>query len=355
MSKLQKILLLGVFVAAVVARLSFFSQKGDDFNTTFRAVNDFKSGVNPYLSTIKTFNDKNLGNQGYSYFPVLLYIFTVLSFVGQLFNIPLFIIWKIPILLADILVGVIIAKELRKSNFWLKIFGCLVWFFNPYFLLIQNYTSPDSLAVLFLLLSLVFINKEKSFWGGVFYALSFATKTFALVLFPVTLMKSKNKRGFFLGAFILMLLISVPFLTDLNTYIQGAILVNGERFVQGRPFLFYLGHLTDIQILYSLPFKLYSYLAIFSGWVILTILLFKKKIKNTFYYSFLPFLTFYFFTPVLNKTYLLWVLPFLVIGLYKQLYEKRPALFIFLILLYYAFYSFYLVIWTYNFQYGFRG
>jgi len=349
-------LILSIFGVAIVFRFTLFSEEGGDFGTFLKAVKDFETGKNPYEYTIQTFEDTNLGNQGYAYFPVLLYIFTLLELAHRwlLSSIPLFSLWKIPIVVGDVGVAILLYKILSNKSFSLTLFALVCWFFNPYLMLTHNYTSLDSVVILFLLLSIYFFEKHEKL-ATVFFGLSIMTKVFPIILLPLFFLLAKKKLSFTLTCLGVFLLVSLPFLSDINTYLRGSVFVNSDRFVQGRPFLQYFSYKFSLDFIRVLPFELYSLASIASGWLLTVVFYLRKKITGLTTFLILPFLSFYFFTPVLNKTYLVWAIPILFISLSGAMFKKRPVLVYVLILAYLTFYSYYLIFWTSGLQYGFRG
>ena len=148
--------------------------------------------------------------------------------------------------------------------------------------------------------------------------------------------------------------ISIPFLTsyeDFMTYLQGSLLVHSQRFVQGRPFLFYISYYYNIELFQIIPFEIYTYLASFLGLFFVPVLYFLFRIKDKYILSLIIFLNFYLFTPVLNRTYTMWFLPVLLVGSFNLASKtKYKYLYYVIVFFYYAFYYWYLIQWKDGFH-----
>lgn len=351
--KILKILLItGIFVFATTERFSSFEKKGGDFDTYEQAVIDLLEGKNPYARTVKSYERAERDSSlDYAYLPGIMYIHYILYVINIVLKQNLQILQKIPVLFADIGIGLLLIKNLYKKSYPATLLALVIWFFNPYFLIHGKYTYWDPLPILFMLLALDSLEKD-SVKTGAFYAISVALKTFPIFLLPIFIIKSKEKVKFLLSGAMVALAISIPFVNNLKTYIQGSLLVHGNRYLQGRPLLFYISYNYSIEFFRTVNIKVYTYVASLSGWVISTIILLKDRLQNKtsvfsnkYVVSIIPFLTFYLFTPVFNRTYLLWFLPVFILGIHK-LFEERFKLGYYIILMgFFAFYYWYLVEW----------
>lgn len=353
-SKLIRItVLIFLLYFALQTRFSLFSQSGKDIDAYKRAVEDFLEGRNPYTWTIESYSNPNdPGNHGFAYLPGILYINMFLFLASAIYKIPLEFLWKLPIFLADAGVAALIIKQLYKKSFWAMLLGLFVWLFNPYIFYKNNYVANDPIPIFFMFLSLIYLEKD-SVLSGTFYAFSIALKTFPIILFPILFFKSQNKLKFLTACLIIGLFVSFPFMrsvSDFNTYIKGALLIHTDRFVQGRPFLYYVSYYYKIEFFRIIPFGVYTFLATFSGWLVSTVLIVARKVKNTFTLSTVSFLCFYLFTPVLNRTYLMWFIPVLIFGLFNSFYSKYKFVYYFVLFTYYFFYYWYLSQWKDGFH-----
>jgi uncharacterized membrane protein len=344
-----------LLIIGVVLRLVIFDQVGGDHNEYKRAVLSFTEGENPYIYTVESFDDPEK-DHGYAYFPTLLYIQSIL----WVFNItveidtPTAVLWKIPTLIADIGIALILFKYFFRKSIVGGLLAVFIWLFNPYFVIRYQYTLYDPLQVFFLLLGLFYLGK-KDFLSGIFYALSLSIKITPLILLPIILFKARERTKLLLAIVLVFFLISIPFLTslaDLSYYLNGTLFVHGSRDIQGRPFLTFLSYylqninITFLQERYT---SFYSLLALVAGPLITTYLIIKKKYTNTYALIGITYLMYYLFTPVLARTHILWGLPFIVVGLYEYFKEKKYIFYSLSVLLYLLLSS-YLFLWYKGFK-----
>lgn len=337
-----------VFSLATVLRLVMFSQVGKDYDTFLTTVNIFLNGQNPYYETLRSFSDPDLTSGGYAYLPGLLYSFYSLYVVSFITHIPYEILWKIPNLLAELGVGILLVKLLQSKGKLVTICGLMVWLFNPYILSQQRYTYTDAIPVFFMLFSLYKLGKDDVLAGS-FFGLAVVFKTFPIFAFPIFLLFSKDKLKFLVSGTLVGIAFSIPFmrsLSDFTTYIKGSLFVHEGRTITGRPFLFYISYMYHIELFQIIPVKYYTYASILSAWFFPLILYFWRKIKNPYVLSTIALACFYLFTPVFNRTYVIWFLPILIVSL-AQL--KKPAYYI-SVVSFYIFYYWYLIQWSDGFH-----
>jgi len=152
-----------IFTVSIFLRLIAFDQEGGDHRIYKKTVIEFLKGTNPYEYTVRSYQRADL-KHGYAYMPTLLYIQASLTQINRIFDWdqPTKYLWKIPVLLTDIGVGIIIYNILKKKNYsnLIIIVGLLFWFFNPYFLIRYEYTNYEALPIFFLLLSLITVGKK---------------------------------------------------------------------------------------------------------------------------------------------------------------------------------------------------
>jgi len=346
-------LIASIFVISIFLRLIAFDQEGGDHRTFKKAVSEFLEGTNPYEYTVLSYQREDL-KHGYAYMPTLLYIQTSLTQINKIFNLdqPTKYLWKIPVLLADIGIGIIIHNILRKKNYSnsIIIMGLLFWFFNPYFLMRYEYTNYEALPMFFLLLSLIVVGK-KDFLSGVLFALAVTLKTFPIILLSILILKSKKVKLFLLGGIITGILISLPFFrstNDFSLFVNGSFLVHGGRGIQGRPFFSFLTYYLQnygISFYQSEFSKTYTLLALLGSQLLPLYLYFKKKVTNIWILVLSSFFVYYLFTPVLNRTHLIWGMPFAYLGI-LNIYKNRLKKYYLILISYYIFACFYYFLWN---------
>ncbi len=333
------------------------SYKNNDFLEYEKALDSLLKGENPYTETIKTYNykegDRANPDHGFAYFPLFLYVLIPLYYLAPVLNTSLFVLSRIPVLIGDVVCGLILVRILYKKDYLASIFAACIYLFNPHNLTKDTYTFFDPLAILFIFLSIVYLNKNNLI-SGIFFAVSIGFKSFAYILFPLLLLLSKEKKKFIIGGSLTGLAISAPFLRSLeffSDYIRGSLLVHSERPIQGRPLPFFISYFYKIEFLQLIPIKIYTYLASFSGFIVSLLIWLKFKFSDKYILSSLSFILFYLFTPVLNKTYLIFFIPIFILGAYNfaELFKKKYIYYI-ILLTFYLFYTWYLSIWEHGFH-----
>jgi hypothetical protein len=359
MKYLKILALLMILGAVLYRRIPAFTQIGKDVHDHERAVLEFLAGRNPYEWTIESYaNETDMGDHGFAYLPGFLYMETYLYILASRVDVPFYVLWKVPVLIADLGVGFLLAKRFWRRSDILTVVAPAFWFFNPYAVTRPTYTFLDPVVVLLMLISLIYLQKD-SVLSGTFFALSIIFKTFPVILFPIFFLLTKDKVKFILSCALIGILFSIPFmrsLTDFETYLQGSLFVHSERQIQGRPFLFYISYFYDIELFQIINLKLYSITSIFGSWLLSSVLYLLFKVKDKYVLSLVSFLCFYTFTPVLNRTYLIWFLPILIIGshnismkLAKKVWVQRAINFL-MLSIFYVFYYWYITQWTYGFH-----
>ena len=215
----------------------------------------------------------------------------------------------------------------------------------------NNYVYTDPLPVFLSLLAFYYLEKDDVL-AGAFLALAIAAKPYSLIFLPLFLFKAQRPLRLMLSTVIVGVFLSIPFLgswNDFMTYLNGAVLVHGDRIVQGRPFLWFISYYGKIELIRIIPVKFYAYASILLGWVFIVIAFLIFKIKEKYLLGAGCLALFYFFTPVLNRTYLLWLMPLFVIALYN-IFSKKQVLYYFSLLFYWGFYYVYLFYWKDGFH-----
>lgn len=201
----------GVTVAALLGIFMIISSpspKIDVFVFLKEGASALIAGKNPYSQTY-TQVYKNTIVDYYAYYPVMLLV-TVPSII--LFNDPRF-----SILLAIILAGILIKKQLKDDNI------ALIFLFNPIYpyLLEESYTEP---IIFFLVLLFVYLlMKKKTILYIIVLSLLLGIKQYTILWLPFIFPLIKNLKKLLLLS-LFSALIFLPFLLwSLNDFIRDAI------------------------------------------------------------------------------------------------------------------------------------
>jgi len=342
-----------ILIWLFVKRYENIYHPGVDIEAYTMAMDSLLEGKNPYNYSVQTFgNSENEYNHGFSYFPAILYVLLPFYLLHLKLGWSIHVLFKIPVFIADLTIGYLILRETFNKNYLFSLFAFFFWMVNPYTLIKPGYSFIDPTAILFMLLSVLYIQKNDKL-AGIFYGLAVGFKTFPFVLLIPLILLAKDKKRFILFSLGTGIVISIPFITnwnDIQTYLKGTLFVHSERTLQGRPFLYYISYYFDFEFLQTIPFSIYTNLASFSGGIIASILYFTNKVKDKFILTIIPLLTFYLFTPVLNRTYLLWAIPLFIFSSISIAQNKNKNLYYVLIIFYYGFYLWYLAQWDKGFH-----
>ncbi len=356
---IARILIFSLFVGAVAFRLPFFNTPGGDLNTYRNAATDLLSGINPYIWTVKSYSDEvSAGHHGFAYLPLILYLNSLAFVLEMSLQVPFYVVAKLPNLIFDLAVGFFLFKYFwnrgngEKKSLFPALLVTALWLFNPYILLRHDYNYTDAIPVLFTLLALYYLDLD-DVASGTFLALSIASKPFAIILLPIFLIKSKNPIKLFSSSAIVGLFLSLPFMRsikDFTTYLNGAIFVHTDRYVQGRPFLFFISYYLKVELVQIIPLKIYVWCSTILPLLFSTIVLFFKRNFDKYSLALGSLLIFYAFTPVLNRTHMLWALPLVPLAFSKYLNTKKSWVFYLSLFLYWGFYYAYMSIWKDGFD-----
>lgn len=345
-----------LLTVSIILRTFIFNHEGGDHYIYTRAVEEFLVKVNPYVYTVSSFRVASL-DHGYAYFPTLLYILTFFWQFNEIVpnDLTLAEFWKIPTLIADLGVAVLLMRYFYSKNTWLGVFFAAFWLLNPYFLIRYEYTLFDPIQVFFLFLALELLDK-RDYSSGIFYALALSIKLVPIILLPIFIWHSKDWRKILLSIFGIFLLISLPFITnatDIYFYIKGTLLVHAERTIQGRPILSFITYyLQDYGInFYQVRFaSFYSSLALFVGPLLTLYLLLKRGVTNKYILTAVCFGLYFLFTPVFNRTHIIWGLPFFMLGTYESLHVDKRYYIYPLLTMFYIVLSGYTFFWYKGFK-----
>ncbi len=140
---------------------------------------------------------------------------------------------KLPITVSDIIIAILVRKYMLavtqdegKSDL-----AAILWLLHPHVFFISSiWGMPDSVSVMFLLLSIYLLLSHRTIPAGLTYGLSVMTKHYTLLAYPL-LLASTLKRGkedflkFLLASTVVMATISLPFLIyDPGDYIESLFL-----------------------------------------------------------------------------------------------------------------------------------
>jgi hypothetical protein len=299
--KIQLGAVLALFSLALLFRASILDERGGDYRVYKESVEEVLQGENLYEHTQRSFQTPGM-KHWYAYLPLWLYLNTISYGISSLVPFLEFaVVMKIPVLLGDFALAVLLFLILRKVNFFVAFTATSAWLFNPHLLVTGNYTHFDPLPSFFVLLSLYFLN-ESEVRAAIFLAVAVGFKQYAILLAPYFLNAVTNKKRFLLIFMGVLLLLSLPFLLrNPYAYVYSTVFAHFSRGFGGKSIL------AAINEMFGSSIPSYVGLALIVGlnvWLFLS-----RKEMDKYAFATLTIAALLVFSPVLHRTYLLWLLP----------------------------------------------
>lgn len=300
-NKIQLGAVLALFLLALLFRASLLDERGGDYRVYKESVEEVLQGENLYEHTQRSFQTPGM-KHWYAYLPLWLYLNTISYGISSLVPFLEFaVVMKIPVLLGDFALAVLLFLILRKVNFFVAFTATSAWLFNPHLLVTGNYTHFDPLPSFFVLLSLYFLN-ESEVRAAIFLAVAVGFKQYAILLAPYFLNAASNKKRFLLFFVGVLLLLSLPFLLrNPYAYVYSTVLAHLSRGFGGKSVL------AAINEMFGSSIPSYVGLALIVGlyaWLFVS-----KREMDKYAFATLTIAALLVFSPVLHRTYLLWLLP----------------------------------------------
>jgi Gpi18-like mannosyltransferase len=253
---------------------------------------------------------------------------------------PLFnVIFKTPLIISDVLVGIIIYKFIHRLSGDTKRskVGFMVWTFNPLVISISAiHGTFDTLATLFAIIAIVLAYRQTYFWSGAALALGTLTKIFPIFLIPVVfgfifstryipkdqiLLFQKNLT-FIIGFTSIIFILVSPYLIH-GTYASAInVLLSWNETIEPGGLSMWILLLTFSPFQYNQLSEGNFGLIVLISTIIISILailiaitIFKSgsKLRDIFLASIAVLSFTYLLSPVLLPQYLIWIFPFLII------------------------------------------
>jgi hypothetical protein len=253
---------------------------------------------------------------------------------------PIFnVIFKTPLIISDVLIGIMIYQFIYKLTGDIKRskVGFMVWAFNPLVISISAiHGTFDTLATLFALIAMILAYRQAYFWSGAALALGTLTKIFPIFLIPTVVGFIFSRKHvlenriallrqnviFILGLALIIFIVVSPYLFD-ETYTEViyVLLSRNESIEPGglsawMLFLILLpsqynhlleGNLTLVVLISTMT------ISVSASLIGIGISKSGGKLQGIFLASIAVLSCIYLLSPVLLPQYLLWIFPFLII------------------------------------------
>lgn len=209
------------FLIGLLIREAFAFWTGHpwDFEVWLRVGKHVSMGGNPYIIlqrdlslSFSPFNEM----ESIGYPPLAAYILAASYMLYERIGIDnkylYYFILKQPMIISDVIIAILFFKYVTNT-------AMLFWIYNPYGILISSiWGALDPIALLFILLSLNYLKKNKYAFSGFSLGLATSIKTLPIIFMPQMIfsLKSVKERIKFTSLFILTFLASIllPFLVN---------------------------------------------------------------------------------------------------------------------------------------------
>lgn len=263
------------------------------------------------------------------YTPGYLYVLSLLGFLKTLLLIPdniFYLLLKTPAIIADLIIGIIIYKEVQKYvSRKIALLTLSATIFNPVFIFNSSiWGQIDSILTVFMLVAVIVLKKNKLILSSIFFGLALLVKPQALALLPLFAFFLINRfklsclfKLLVPGIFIIFIL-TFPFFPN-QTLINFAqhILNTANEYSYSSVNAYNLWGIVgfwikDNTIWNNLSYQTWGYVLLITYWIILGYFYFKKKL-SLYATSALAAMGFFFLPTRVHERYLYPAIVFLVL------------------------------------------
>ncbi len=295
----------------------------------------FQIDVNDWFAWATRLNQVGLSNfynpQVFSdYTPGFLYILGALGFIRNLLHLDgklFYLLLKIPAILSETVLGVIIYKEVNKhtSKLYSSLAAAFI-LFNPALIFNSSvWGQIDSILALLLYLAIYYLSNRKLIIASIMLAAAFLIKPQAIAIFPVFLIffikkfSVKNFLKLIIPFTLALFILALPFFPKDPTLGLPKLIINTANGYQYTSLFAYnfwgtVGFwISDKQIFQAISYQALGYILFSIYWIIISFYFFKKKL-SLYILASLAFLGFYFLPTRVHERYLYPGLIFLIIS-----------------------------------------
>ena len=270
-----------------------------------------------------------------NYTPGFFYYLWILGIIDRSINFSTTLypfLVKLPVILADLGIGLLLYRILRKKSYKIATFAFLAYVLNPVVMFTNSiWGQTDGLLALLLLLSAYFLAEKKNFvFSSFFWVLALLVKPQALIALPVLLLYllfngKLKKAGFFvfLSLFFIVLL-GLPFFAKLNPIFGIPVLIskmsNESPFTSVMAFNFWAlvkgMWIPDSGTFLGLRYVYWGGAVFLSAFILVIVGFVRSKEKPQYLYFFLglAYLAFFLFPTRVHERYILVSLPFFLLS-----------------------------------------
>lgn len=318
------VLLAGIFIRIIIASLPGFQA---DVNTWFAWAIRLKSFDFSHFYSRNFFSD---------YTPGYLYILSTLGFLKNLLIIPdtiFFFLLKIPAIISELIIGLFIYKEIKKSisEKW-AIFTLIFILFNPAEIFNSSiWGQVDSVLTLFMLLAVIAIKRKRLVFSSLFFGIAVLIKPQAIALLPLFVLfimnpfSPQNLFKLLIPGVLIIFILTFPFFPNqtLITLAQHILNTANEypyTSVNAYNIWGVVGFwINDSAIWNKFSYQNWGYILLAIYWIIIGYFYFRKKL-SIYALATLTTLSFFFLPTRVHERYLYPAIIFLILltGIYKS-------------------------------------
>ncbi len=295
------------FLLRAIIAFSFYGTY--DVNSYQLVAHLLSAGKNVYIETTR-----------YNYTPLWMFIIYLINHVSEFLGIPFSSLIKLPIIICDVGIGLILFKLAGGANLEKRFAVVFLYWFSPIAILISSYHGQfDSIWILFALLSLYAWDTKRGL-SNTFLSIGIAIKFVPVIFLPAYLVRLKSfqtKLKFALIALVPSVIITLPFfLATPSAVIRNVINYRSEYGIYGMSLILdTLSKVNDLLHKINYYYKVSNGVILFIAILLTALITSKKGISHALT---LIVLTFFVISSGFAIQYLLWLLPFgLLIDLKK--------------------------------------
>ncbi|MBI2337804.1 glycosyltransferase family 39 protein [Candidatus Daviesbacteria bacterium] len=263
------------------------------------------------------------------YTPGYLYILSILGFLKNHLQIPdnqFYLLLKLPAIIAELILGLLIYKEARKfvSEKLAFLAFCLVLFQPALIFNSSIWGQVDSVLTLFMLIAVIALIRNNLILSSISFGISLLVKPQAIALIPlfaiflVNHFKLSNLIKLLLPALSAIFILTFPFFSDqtlinLSKHILNTANEYSYTSINAYNLWGTVGFwIPDVTVWNSISYQNWGYILLTSYWIVITYLYFRKRL-SIYAVAALATLGFFFLPTRVHERYLYPALVFLVL------------------------------------------
>lgn len=306
-----------IIIVALCLRIlpQFFGCESMDIALYRQQAEPILQNLNIYRETSKVF----------PYSPLSMWLPALCLFLSGKFNLPFYVVMKIPAILGDILLAISIYYWLLRFNKGRKaaFVAGMLYAVNPMAILISafqgNFMSIPTLFAFLAVMTMISDPGNNYRLSALLLGLGIGFRSYPILLLPLIFLKSKIslfKKIAYLGYAVLpTLILFIPFLLlDAKSVFREAFGYSGVDDFGLAAIIWNLTFLINNELFRNISDKIYFFLTLYSKLAfvfVYSVILLTRNSLNLLELILLIFIIFYAFYTGISAQYLIWIIPFL--------------------------------------------